>query len=211
MSLLTKIEQHHDKLLQHCDARNAVIGQTQLRTATCGNSFVDVTIKMSNMLNVQPPLYRMKSMGSVSTNRNACSWLSDCSGKPLLQLSMRCPAAAKKAVLDWHTKKRLVAKRNSTPQQRAKLTTSIGIEQAVLFLHVVIGDLLTLQIPTSVIEINESERIQFSERRITHVHIRANGWYQQTSGGETQAPERIYSRYQNRLHQYSHDSPEVHL
>ncbi|KAH3957527.1 hypothetical protein HBH70_224800 [Parastagonospora nodorum] len=195
MSLLTKIEQHHDKL--HCDARNAVIGQTQLRTATCGNSFVDVTIKMSNMLNVQPPLYRMKSIGSVSTNRNACS--------------MRCPAAANKAVLDWHTKKRLVAKKNSTPQQRAKLTTSIGSEQAVLFLHVVIGDLLTLQIPTSVIEINESERIQFSERRMIHVHIRANGWYQQTSGGEMQAPERIYSRYQNHLHQYSHDSPEVHL
>lgn len=46
---------------------------------------------------------------------------------------------------------------------------SVGSEQAVLVVHVVIGDLLTLQIPTSVIEINESGRIQFSGRTIVHV------------------------------------------
>jgi hypothetical protein len=80
---------------------------------------------------------------------------------------MRCPAAANRAVLDWHAKKRLVAKVNNT-QQRAKLTMSVGSEQAVLVVHV-IGDLLTLQIPTSVIEINESGRIHFSGRTIVQV------------------------------------------
>jgi len=81
---------------------------------------------------------------------------------------MRCPAAANKAVLDWHAKKRLVAKENNT-QQRAKLTMSVGSEQAVLVVHVLIGHLLTLQIPTSVIEINESGRIHFSGRTTVHV------------------------------------------
>jgi hypothetical protein len=38
-----------------------------------------------------------------------------------------------------------------------KMTTSVGNgRRAALFMHVVVGDLLTLQIPTSVIEINES-------------------------------------------------------
>jgi hypothetical protein len=75
----------------------------------------------------------------------------------MLQLMMCFLHSQTKAVLDWHTKKRLVAKQNNTSQQRAKTMISVGSgNPTALFMHVVVGDLLTLQIPTSAIEINES-------------------------------------------------------
>jgi hypothetical protein len=47
------------------------------------------------------------------------------------------------------------------------MTTSVGNgRRAALFMHVVVGDLLTLQIPASVIEINESWGGFASERRV---------------------------------------------
>jgi hypothetical protein len=39
-------------------------------------------------------------------------------------------------------------------------------KRAVLFMHIVVGDLLTPQIPTSVLEINESWRGFACERRV---------------------------------------------
>jgi len=59
-------------------------------------------------------------------------------------------------ILHWHTKRRLDAKEDSSSLQRAKMTMNVGTGE--LFMRVVVGRLLTLQIPTSLLILNESRR-----------------------------------------------------